>query len=305
MTCMSIEVKQLFKYYGDQAAVKDVSFTVNSGEIVGFLGPNGAGKSTTMKVITGFIPASSGEVKVCGMPVSVDSLETREKIGYLPEHNPLYLDMYVREYLTFVGNIYKVKNVKERTEEMIKAVGLEVEQFKKIGQLSKGYRQRVGLAQAIIHDPEVLILDEPTSGLDPNQLVEIRELIKKIGKEKTVMLSTHIMQEVEAICDRVIIINKGEIVADDKAADLQVSQTVQTVFVEFEGNVTRNQLKKIVPVNKVEAFGEGWLLETKEDVDLRKSVAQFAKDNDLLTITLKREQKSLEEVFKQLTKADK
>lgn len=305
MTCMSIEVKQLFKYYGDQAAVKDVSFTVNSGEIVGFLGPNGAGKSTTMKVITGFIPASSGEVKVCGMPVSVDSLETREKIGYLPEHNPLYLDMYVKEYLTFVGNIYKVKNVKERVKEMIKAVGLEVEQFKKIGQLSKGYRQRVGLAQAIIHDPEVLILDEPTSGLDPNQLVEIRELIKKIGKEKTVMLSTHIMQEVEAICDRVIIINKGEIVADDKAADLQVSQTVQTVFVEFEGNVTRNQLKKIVPVNKVEAFGEGWLLETKEDVDLRKSVAQFAKDNDLLTITLKREQKSLEEVFKQLTKADK
>ncbi|MGB1517632.1 MAG: gliding motility-associated ABC transporter ATP-binding subunit GldA [Crocinitomicaceae bacterium] len=302
---MSIEVKHLFKYYGNQAAVKDVSFTVNSGEIVGFLGPNGAGKSTTMKVITGFIPASSGEVKVCGMPVSVDSLETREKIGYLPEHNPLYLDMYVKEYLTFVGNIYKVKNVKERVEEMIKAVGLEVEQFKKIGQLSKGYRQRVGLAQAIIHDPEVLILDEPTSGLDPNQLVEIRELIKKIGKEKTVMLSTHIMQEVEAICDRVIIINKGEIVADDKAADLQVSQTVQTVFVEFEGNVTRNQLKKIVPVNKVEAFGEGWLLETKEDVDLRKSVAQFAKDNDLLTITLKREQKSLEEVFKQLTKADK
>lgn len=302
---MSIEVKNLFKYYGDQAAVKDVSFTVNSGEIVGFLGPNGAGKSTTMKVITGFIPASNGEVKVCGMPVTVDSLETREKIGYLPEHNPLYLDMYVKEYLTFVGSIYKVKNVKERVEEMIKAVGLEVEQFKKIGQLSKGYRQRVGLAQAIIHDPEVLILDEPTSGLDPNQLVEIRELIKKIGKEKTVMLSTHIMQEVEAICDRVIIINKGEIVADDKAADLQVSQTVQTVFVEFEGNVTRNQLKKIASVNKVEAFGEGWLLETKDDVDLRKSVAQFAKDNDLLTITLKREQKSLEEVFKQLTKADK
>lgn len=302
---MSIEVKQLFKYYGDQAAVKDISFTVNSGEIVGFLGPNGAGKSTTMKVITGFIPASSGEVKVCGMPVSVDSLNTREKIGYLPEHNPLYLDMYVKEYLTFVGNIYKVKNVKERVEEMIKAVGLEVEQFKKIGQLSKGYRQRVGLAQAIIHDPEVLILDEPTSGLDPNQLVEIRELIKKIGKEKTVMLSTHIMQEVEAICDRVIIINNGEIVADDKAADLQLSQTVQTVFVEFEGSVTRNQLKKITAVNKVEAFGEGWLLETKGDADLRKSVAQFAKDNDLLTITLKREQKSLEEVFKQLTKADK
>lgn len=302
---MSIEVKHLFKYYGDQAAVKDVSFTVKSGEIVGFLGPNGAGKSTTMKVITGFIPASSGEVKVCGIPVSVDSLDTREKIGYLPEHNPLYLDMYVKEYLAFVGNIYKVPNVKERVEEMIKAVGLEVEQYKKIGQLSKGYRQRVGLAQAIIHDPEVLILDEPTSGLDPNQLVEIRELIKKIGKEKTVMLSTHIMQEVEAICDRVIIINKGEIVADDKAADLQVSQTVQTVFVEFEGSVTRNQLKKIVGVKKVESFGEGWLLETMEEIDLRKSVATFAKVNDLLTITLKREQKSLEEVFKQLTKGEK
>lgn len=302
---MSIEVKNLFKYYGDQAAVKDVSFTVKSGEIVGFLGPNGAGKSTTMKVITGFIPASSGEVKVCGIPVSVDSLETRQKIGYLPEHNPLYLDMYVKEYLEFVGNIYKVPKVKERVEEMIKAVGLEVEQFKKIGQLSKGYRQRVGLAQAIIHDPEVLILDEPTSGLDPNQLVEIRELIKQIGKEKTVMLSTHIMQEVEAICDRVIIINRGEIVADDKAADLQVSQTVQTVFVEFEGNATRNQLKKIVGVKKVESFGDGWLLETTEEIDLRKSVATFAKDNDLLTITLKREQKSLEEVFKQLTKGDK
>lgn len=302
---MSIEVKHLFKYYGDQAAVKDVSFTVNSGEIVGFLGPNGAGKSTTMKVITGYIPASSGEVKVCGIPVSVDSLETRKKIGYLPEHNPLYLDMYVKEYLTFVGNIYKVPNVKDRVEEMIKAVGLEVEQFKKIGQLSKGYRQRVGLAQAIIHDPEVLILDEPTSGLDPNQLVEIRELIKKIGKEKTVMLSTHIMQEVEAICDRVIIINKGEIVADDKAADLQMSQMIQTVFVEFEGTVTRNQLRKIVGINKVEAFGEGWLLETQDDIDLRKIVATFAKDNDLLTITLKREQKSLEEVFKQLTRGDK
>lgn len=302
---MSIEVKHLFKYYGDQAAVKDVSFTVNSGEIVGFLGPNGAGKSTTMKVITGYIPASSGEVKVCGIPVSVDSLETRKKIGYLPEHNPLYLDMYVKEYLTFVGNIYKVPNVKDRVEEMIKAVGLEVEQFKKIGQLSKGYRQRVGLAQAIIHDPEVLILDEPTSGLDPNQLVEIRELIKKIGKEKTVMLSTHIMQEVEAICDRVIIINKGDIVADDKAADLQMSQMIQTVFVEFEGTVTRNQLRKVVGINKVEAFGEGWLLETQDDIDLRKIVATFAKDNDLLTITLKREQKSLEEVFKQLTRGDK
>lgn len=299
---MSIEVKNLFKYYGEQAAVKDVSFTVKSGEIVGFLGPNGAGKSTTMKVITGYIPASSGEVKVCGLPVSVDSLDTRRKIGYLPEHNPLYLDMYVKEYLEFVGNIYKVKNVKERVQEMVKAVGLEVEQNKKIGMLSKGYRQRVGLAQAIIHDPEVLILDEPTSGLDPNQLVEIRELIKKIGKEKTVMLSTHIMQEVEAICDRVIIINKGEIVADDKAKDLQMrGENIHTVFVEFEGKVTKNQLKKIAGASKVEQFGEGWLIESKEDNDLRKSIARFAQENNLLTITLKKEEKSLEEVFKQLT----
>ena len=218
---MSIEVNHLFKYYGEQAAVQDISFNVAAGEIVGFIGPNGAGKSTTMKIITGFIPSSSGDVKVCGMPVNEDSMQTRQLIGYLPEHNPLYLDMYVKEYLEFVGKIYKVKNLKARTEEMIHAVGLDVEQNKKIGALSKGYRQRVGLAAAIIHDPQVLILDEPTSGLDPNQLVDIRELIKKIGKEKTVMLSTHIMQEVEAICDRVVIINKGRIVANNTASVLQ------------------------------------------------------------------------------------
>ena len=218
---MSIEVKNLFKYYGEQAAVRDVSFSVKKGEIVGFLGPNGAGKSTTMKIITGYIPASSGEVYVSGMKVDVENLKTRQIIGYLPENNPLYTDMYVKEYLEFVGGIYRIKNLKSRVAEMIDAVGLEVEQNKKIGALSKGYRQRVGLAQAIIHDPEVLILDEPTTGLDPNQLVEIRELIKNIGKEKTVMLSTHIMQEVEAICDRIVIISKGQIVADDKAASLQ------------------------------------------------------------------------------------
>jgi ABC-2 type transport system ATP-binding protein len=226
---MSIEVKHLVKYYGEQAAVNDISFSIAKGEIVGFLGPNGAGKSTTMKIITGFIPATSGEVNVCGMPVDVDSLDTRQIIGYLPEHNPLYLDMYVREYLEFVGKIYKIKNLKDRVNEMIKAVGLDVEQNKKIGALSKGYRQRVGLAAAIIHDPQVLILDEPTSGLDPNQLVEIRELIKTIGRSKTVMLSTHIMQEVEAICDRVVIINKGQIVADDTASQLQVDLSHQTV----------------------------------------------------------------------------
>ncbi len=298
---MSIEVKNLFKYYGEQAAVKDISFNVKSGEIVGFLGPNGAGKSTTMKIITGYIPSSAGEVKVCGLPVSVDSLDTRKLIGYLPENNPLYLDMYVKEYLTFVGNIYKVPNIKDRVAEMIKSVGLEVEQDKKIGMLSKGYRQRVGLAQAIIHDPQVLILDEPTSGLDPNQLVEIRNLIKEIGKEKTVMLSTHIMQEVEAICDRVVIINRGEIVADDKASQLQSTIGSQTVYVEFEGTVSRGQLQKINSVSKVEKIEAGWLVESKEDVDLRKVLAQFAQQNNLLILTLKKEEKSLENVFKSLT----
>ena len=299
---MSIEVKNLFKYYGDQAAVKDISFNVKDGEIVGFLGPNGAGKSTTMKVITGYISASSGDVKVCGLPVSVDSLNTRQLIGYLPENNPLYLDMYVKEYLAFVANIYKVSDVKDRVSDMIKKVGLEVEQSKKIGALSKGYRQRVGLAQAIIHDPKVLILDEPTSGLDPNQLVEIRELIRSIGKEKTVMLSTHIMQEVEAICDRIVIIKRGEIVADDKAGNLQHTTNVQTVYVEFEGNVTKNQLNKIDGVSKVEKVAEGWLLETKQDIDLRKSIEQFANQNNVLTLTLRKEEKTLEEVFKELTK---
>lgn len=298
---MSIEVKNLFKYYGEQAAVKDISFTVHSGEIVGFLGPNGAGKSTTMKIITGFIPASSGVVKVCGMPVDVDSLETRKKIGYLPENNPLYLDMYVKEYLEFVGKTYKVKNVRHRVEEMIKSVGLEVEQNKKIGMLSKGYRQRVGLAAAIIHDPEVLILDEPTSGLDPNQLVEIRELIKSIGKKKTVMLSTHIMQEVEAICDRVVIINKGVIVADSKASDLQKHQSFQTVYVEFEDTLSKAQLLKVPHVMKVEQVKEAWLLETTDKVDLRRVISKHSAEQGWLTLTLKIEERSLEEVFKELT----
>ena len=298
---MSIEVKNLFKFYGEQAAVNGISFSIKSGEIVGFLGPNGAGKSTTMKVLTGYIPSSEGEVKVCGIPVDVDTLESKSKIGYLPEHNPLYLDMYVREYLMFVGKIYKVKNLKARVEEMIAAVGLQVEQNKKIGMLSKGYRQRVGLAAAIIHDPEVLILDEPTSGLDPNQLVEIRELIRNIGKSKTVLLSTHIMQEVEAICDRVIIINKGTLVADDTADALQQVGSIQTVYVEFEEKVTKHQLSSISHVKRVEAVRDGWLLETSDDVDLRRVVSQYAAANNWLTLTLKLEEKSLEEVFKELT----
>jgi ABC-2 type transport system ATP-binding protein len=300
---MSIEVKHLVKFYGNQAAVNDISFSIAKGEILGFLGPNGAGKSTTMKIITGFIPASLGEVKVCGRQVSVDSLDTRQLIGYLPEHNPLYLDMYVREYLEFVGKIYKIKNLRDRVEEMIKAVGLEIEQNKKIGALSKGYRQRVGLAAAIIHDPQVLILDEPTSGLDPNQLVEIRELIKHIGRSKTVMLSTHIMQEVEAICDRVVIINKGQIVADDTASQLQVNYSLQTVYAEFEGAISIKQLRSIPHVNKVQEVKNGWLLESIENVDLRKEIAKFAQQNGILVLTLKTEAKTLEEVFKELTKS--
>lgn len=300
---MSIEVKHLSKYYGEQAAVNDISFSIQKGEIVGFLGPNGAGKSTTMKVITGFIPATKGEVLVCGMPVEMDSLETRRKIGYLPENNPLYLDMYVREYLEFVGKIYKIPNLKARVDEMIQQVGLEVEQNKLIGKLSKGYRQRVGLAQAIIHNPEVLILDEPTSGLDPNQLVEIRELIRKIGKEKTVLLSTHIMQEVEAICDRVIIIKRGNLVADDSAVNLQNESDVQVVYVEFDTVVTKNQLNKIHGVSKVEMIDtNSWLIESRDTEDLRKTVAGFAQKNNLLLLTIRKEEKSLEEVFKNLTK---
>ena len=299
---MSIEVKHLTKFFGEQAAVNDISFEIGKGEIVAFLGPNGAGKSTTMKMITGYIPASSGSIKVNGITVDVDDLETRKIIGYLPENNPLYLDMYVKEYLHFVGSIYKIKDLKNRVNEMIQMVGLELEQQKKIGALSKGYKQRVGLAQAFIHDPEVLILDEPTSGLDPNQLVEIRELIKTIGKEKTIMLSTHIMQEVEAICDRVIIINKGKIVANNNQQALDSSPEVQTIYIEFEGAVSSQLLSKIPGVTTVKALGNGWLIEGVTDQDLRKNVSKKAQEAGWLIMTLKLEKKSLEAVFKELTK---
>lgn len=297
---MSIEVRNVFKYYGEQAAVKGISFSVKSGEIVGFLGPNGAGKSTTMKMITGFIPATSGEILVSGMPVGTDQLNPKQKIGYLPENNPLYLDMYVREYLDFVAGIYKLSNRSERVDLMIDTLGLEIEQNKKIGALSKGYRQRVGLAQAMIHDPEVLILDEPTSGLDPNQLVEIRELIKSIGKEKTLMLSTHIMQEAEAICDRVVILSKGEIVADTPTQRLHDQSEIKTVFVEFEGKVTKSQLSKIKDINKVDQKDKGWLLYSKS-VDPRAEISRFSQEHNLIILTLQLEQKSLSSVFKDLT----
>lgn len=298
---MSIEVKNVFKYFGEQAAVKDISFSVNKGEIVGFLGPNGAGKSTTMRMITGFLPVSSGEIYVSGLKVGTDNLKAQQKIGYLPENNPLYVDMYVKEYLEFVGRIYKVPNLKNRIKDMIDAVGLEVEQHKKIGALSKGYRQRVGLAQAIIHDPEVLILDEPTSGLDPNQLVEIRELIKTIGKEKTLMLSTHIMQEAEAICDKIVIISKGEIVTNKTTAELQKDASGEFLFVEFQQEISKSQLKKIKGVTHVEDYEKGFLLKGKSMDELKINVSQFAQENNIILMTLKSESKSLEEIFKDLT----
>ncbi len=298
---MSIEVKNVFKYFGEQAAVKDISFSVKKGEIVGFLGPNGAGKSTTMRMITGFLPVSAGEIYVAGLKVGIDNLKAQQKIGYLPENNPLYVDMYVKEYLEFVGRIYKVPNLKNRIKDMIDAVGLEVEQNKKIGALSKGYRQRVGLAQAIIHDPEVLILDEPTSGLDPNQLVEIRELIKTIGKEKTLMLSTHIMQEAEAICDKIVIISKGEIVTNKTTTELQEDASGEFLFVEFQQEISKSQLKKIKGVTHVEDYEKGFLLKATSMDELKINVSQFAQENNIILMTLKSESKSLEEIFKDLT----
>lgn len=300
---MSISVKNVTKTYGDQNALDGISFEISSGEIVGFLGPNGAGKSTTMKILTCFIPQSGGEVKVCGIDTNEDPIGVKRKVGYLPEHNPLYLDMYVQEYLLFLAGLHKIKNKKERVAEMIKAVGLEKEQHKKIGALSKGYRQRVGLAQAMLHNPEVLILDEPTSGLDPNQLVEIRELIRQFGKDKTILLSTHIMQEVEAICDRIIIINDGKIVADGKASEIQSKVvTKQVVRVEFDNPVSNSKLKTIKGVSKVKEITNNiWLIETNENKDLRTAIAKFAQENGLLILAMQKEEKSLENVFKELT----
>lgn len=301
---MSIKVQNITKLYGTQKAVDDASFEVRSGEIVGFLGPNGAGKSTLMKILTCYIPQTSGKAEVCGYDVSEESLEVRKHVGYLPEHNPLYLDMYVKEYLAFIGGLHHIKNKTARVKEMIDMVGLQVEQNKKIGALSKGYRQRVGLAQALIHNPEVLILDEPTTGLDPNQLEEIRNLIKQTGKEKTVMLSTHIMQEVEAVCDRVIIINNGKIVANDETQQLQHALIEKTVLrVEFDKEVTKSQLKKIDGVEEaVHVNGNVWNVITAGDKDIRKEIFNYAVANGLSVLALQKEEKKLEDVFKQLTK---
>ena len=301
---MSIEIKEISKFYGEQKALDSISFSVKTGEVIGFLGPNGAGKSTLMKILTCFIPPSSGSAKVCGYDVMDDPMEVRRRVGYLPEHNPLYLDMYVKEFLQFVGGMNRVPNLNRRVDEMIELVSLGREQHKQLGALSKGYRQRVGLAQAMIHDPEVLILDEPTSGLDPNQLVEIRSLISTIGQSKTVMLSTHIMQEVEAICNRVVIINRGEIVADDSADRISkyTEGSVGVLHVEFDGAVDVQALLALEGVNKVEPAGmHAWRIETSGEGDHRKRLAAWAQANQRLIYTLREEEQKLEDVFKRLT----
>lgn len=300
---MSVKVESLTKIYGTQKAVDDVSFQAEPGKILGFLGPNGAGKSTTMKVITCYIPQTSGKVTVCGFDVESQSIEVRKNIGYLPEHNPLYLDMYVKEYLLFIAGLHKMKNPGKRINEMIGMTGLDRERAKKIGQLSKGYRQRVGLAQAMLHDPKVLILDEPTSGLDPNQLSEIRKLIKELGKEKTVILSTHIMQEVEAICDRVVIINKGQIVADDDTRNLQARTSGEIAYrVEFDKPVHKNQLEGINGVKRAGKITDTiWLVSTTSQTDARASIFEYAVKNNLIMLSIRQEEESLEDVFRKLT----
>ena len=299
---MSIKVKKLSKLYGTQKALTEVSFEINKGEIVGFLGPNGAGKSTLMKILSGYIPQTNGDAKICNLDINENSIETRSRIGYLPEHNPLYLDMYVKEYLEFVADIYKVNH--KYIDEMIKKTGLIKEQHKLIGSLSKGYRQRVGLAQALIHNPEVLILDEPTTGLDPNQLIEIRSLIKEVGREKTVLLSTHIMQEVEAICDRVIIINKGQIVANKTIVELQKSKgNRKLITVEFDKKAEKKELIKIRNVLEArELKGNKYQIFSDSKFDLRPALFEFAVNNELTVLQMNMEEQKLESIFQELTK---
>jgi ABC-2 type transport system ATP-binding protein len=302
---MSISVTGVTKFYGDQKALDNISFEIKTGEIVGFIGPNGAGKSTMMKIITGFIPASSGMVSVNGLAVDSDNLEVKKQIGYLPENNPLYPDMYVREYLGFVASIYKTGiSGKKLTDNIVQLTGLVPEQNKRIGSLSKGYRQRVGLAQALIHNPAVLILDEATTGLDPNQIVEIRNLIKETGKEKTVMLSTHIMQEVEAICDRVIIIDKGIIVADEEKSNIysKIKRRKQVIQVEFDKDTADSLLAEIENVSTVKKIRDNmWVIEAEGDEDIRPAVFNFAVKNNLTVLSMNKQENNLEEVFRHLT----
>jgi ABC-2 type transport system ATP-binding protein len=315
---MSIKVQEVTKIYDKQKALDAISFEIKPGEVVGLLGPNGAGKSTLMKILSCFIPPSSGSASVCDFDILEQAIEVRKKVGYLPENNPLYLDLYVKEFLGFIagihfhaGNNSQSPSIKKRVTDIIDLTGLEAEQHKKIEALSKGYRQRVGLAQALIHNPEVLILDEPTSGLDPNQLLEIRTLIKKIGEEKTVMLSTHIMQEVEAICDRVIIIHKGKIVADDTTTNLQhIASSTNIIRIEFSSKIDAKMLQSIPGVLKashiessIPKSGSGnWQLVSDPAIDIRPGLFKFAVENNLTVLSLVKEELKLEEVFQELTK---
>lgn len=300
---MSIQVNALVKEYGQQKAVNNISFQVAKGEIVGFLGPNGAGKSTTMKILTGYLQATTGTAQVCGIDVAADPLAAKQKIGYLPESNALYYDMYIKEYLAFIAETHGVKNIKEQVAKVVQLVGLTPEQHKKVGQLSKGYKQRVGLAAALIHDPEVLILDEPTSGLDPNQIIEIREVIRQQGQNKTVLFSSHILQEVEAICDRVVIINKGNLVADDKIANLQkANNTRQTVLVQFKQTVDKTTLQQLTGVEEVIVVQDSiYQLVSSNAEIVKKQVLQLSIDNSLDILSLQTGNQSLEDVFRQLT----
>jgi ABC-2 type transport system ATP-binding protein len=299
---MSIEVKELTKIYGTQRAVNGISFKVEQGEIVGFLGPNGAGKSTTMKMITGYLKPNAGDITVSGIDVKKSPLEAKKKIGYLPESNALYYDMYVREYLQFIAEVHRLQNGKDKIQAMIETVGLTPEKSKKIGQLSKGYKQRVGLAAALLHQPEVLILDEPTSGLDPNQIVEIRQVIKEQGRDKLVLFSSHILQEVEAICDRVIIINKGTIVADDALENLQKNTAGQVVKVQFKEPLEAEWLRRLPAVKTVnKETAMEWTVETDDSETVRKAILQMAVQQNLNIVSLQNESSRLEDVFRTLT----
>ena len=301
---MSVTVQNLTKIYGSQKAVDQISFQAKAGEVLGFLGPNGAGKTTTMKIVTSFIPPDEGTATVCGFDVLEEPMEVRRRIGYLPEHNPLYKDMYVREYLGFIAGLHQLKKARQRVEEMIEMTGLVREQHKLIGALSKGYRQRVGLAQAMMHDPEVLILDEPTSGLDPNQLADIRKLIKQLGKKKTVIFSTHIMQEVKAICDRVLIINQGKIVANDSIEDLQRRIAAESVVtVEFQKAPPQKALSAISQLKELRELGENrFQLISGPDADLRPALFDFAVEHHIKLLELHKEVYEIDEVFQKLTR---
>jgi len=303
----SVEIKDLIKVYGKQKALNNISLNIAKGEVVGLLGPNGAGKSTLMKIITAYIPATSGSVMVNTKNVDDYPLEIRRSIGYLPENNPLYLDMYVKEYLSFALKMYPVNfKIKNRVDEMIEITGLGREQNKKIGSLSKGYRQRVGLAQALIHDPEILILDEPTSGLDPNQLIEIRSIISELGREKTIILSTHIMQEVEAVCNRVIIIDQGKIVADDSTQNLsRITGASMRFEVEFKEKINKSKLSNMSFVASLEnSQGNVWLISSKDNRDIREDIFKFAVENNYNVLSLSQSESSMEDVFRNLTRAN-